>query len=194
LCTVHSVPGCTKRTDNWLSFTSTHRQTAACKASAAMRPGRHACILDIKPQTTAKPKRSNPLSKMIDANQSSSKLALDGPTELSSSLEPFTISATTTYRSISASCSYVHAFEVCTCTHHHMSFCDYAGPPKTQGEEGQVRHRTSPPYSLATSASETQQCVHNFDSSYIHTCQNSRLQFQATCMMNSLQLERKCLI
>ena len=54
-------------------------------------------------------------------------------------------------------------------THHHTSFGDYADPPKTKGEEGQIRHRTSPPYSLATSASGTQHWIHNFDSSYRQT-------------------------
>ncbi len=101
-----------------MPLTSNQCQTAACKASAAMQPGRHACIFLFKPQTTAKQKRSNPLSKLIDANQSSSQLALHGPSEL----ELITISAMRTYRSTSASCLYVHAFEVCTCAQHHMSF------------------------------------------------------------------------
>lgn len=146
-----AVRNCVIRTGTWLSSTSTHCQTAAHKASAAMQPGRHACISDIKPQTAAKQKWSYPFSKLMDAQRSSSQLALHGPPEL----EVTITSAMRTYGNASASCSYVHAFEVCTCAHPPMAFCDYAGPPITQGRR--VRHRTSPPYSLATSASGVQQ-------------------------------------
>ena len=99
----------------------------------------------------------------MDAQRSSSQLALHGPPEL----EVTITSAMRTYGSASASCSYVHAFEVCTCAHPPMAFCDYAGPPITQGRR--VRHRTSPPYSLATSASGVQQWIHNFDSRHSQT-------------------------
>lgn len=128
-----AVRNCVIKTHAWLSLTSTHCQTAACKASAAMQPGRHACTMIpvIKAQTTAKQKWKNTLSKLVDAHQISSQLALHGPTEQ----KLITTSALRTYGSASASCSYVHAFDVCTCAHHHMPFCDYAGPPKTQGEE-----------------------------------------------------------
>lgn len=63
------------RTDTWLCLSSTHCQSAVCKASAAMQSGRHACIPVTKAKTTSKQKRCNPLSKLIDAGQSSSPLA-----------------------------------------------------------------------------------------------------------------------
>ncbi len=185
-----AVRNCVIRTDTSLSLTSTHCQTAACKASAAMQPGRHACIPVIKAQTTAKQKHSNPLSKLIDANQSSSQLALHGPSEL----ELITTSAMRTYGSASASCSYVHAFDVCTCAHHHMSFCDYAGPPKTQGEEGRsgIGH-------LLLIAWQPLHREHNSGYTTLiaiidRPCRNPRLQCRATRMMNSLHLECKRLI
>lgn len=94
------------RTDTW----QCHLTINLLRARHQRNAPRKACLHSvIKAQTTAKQKRSNPLSKLIDADQNSSQLALHGPTEL----ELITTSAMRTYGSASASCSYVHAFEVC---------------------------------------------------------------------------------